>query len=179
MSDGTLPENKDELRSLREKTKNLRIAPLFPGRAPETEKSVSGRVYKAEQEILGMGALFGGFGINMGPAEKLNSVSFRFSEKALDLVFAQAGSEKVLQIGLEGSFITSLIDGNTYACVGRWRAPSAFEAEIRNLGSVSGSRLIFRFEDDKINLTVDPTMFMTMGPGSGKSPVYSFAAQNQ
>lgn len=176
MEEKPLPENEEEYRSLRERVKNLKIASLFAYRAPAIEKEVSSYLYKPEQQIKGMTGLLGGFGLNMDQKGSIKYISFKFNERTLDLMFSQEDSDELLSIGLESDFITSSVDGNEYAAVGRWRGPRAFESEIRNLSSVSGSRLIFRFEDDIMKLTVDPTMFMSMGPGSGKTPEYTFEA---
>lgn len=176
MAEEPLPENEEEYRALRDKVENLRIPPLPAYRAPEIEKEVGSNSYKPDQEIRGMTGLLAGFGLNMEQKGNLEYISFRFNEKTMDLVFGQEGSETVLPIGLQSRFVTNTVDGREYAAVGRWRGPRAFEAEIRDLGNVSGSRLIFRFEDDKLNLTVDPTMFMSMGPRGAKSPVFTFTA---
>jgi len=177
MTDHPLPEDRDAVLILNERTKRLRIAPLFPGRAQESEKKVGGRSFKAQQETPGVKALLGGFGPNMGFGDRTDSIAFGFNESDLDLKLVQGDRESVIKIGLEGRFAIAPAGGDTYAGVGRWRSPYTFEAEIRDLGSVSGSRLLFRFDDDKLELSIEPTIFMYGGPDRGKPPVYLFKAE--
>lgn len=175
MSETTLPQNPADERALTQKLQSLQIMTFFPGRSDENDKRFHGRTYTAEQEIPGIAGLFGGFGLRMGVQEKLSAMTFAFDGDVCTLHCLESGAEKAVRIGLAGDFITESTDGSLYAGVGRWRAPNAFEAEIRSMDSVNGNRLIFRFADDGMTLTVDPTMFMAGAPsGTAPSPVYRF-----
>ena len=49
------------------------------------------------------------------------------------------------------------IKGAWYGAMGRWRAKDKLEAEIRNTGTVSGKRFIFRFQGGRMTLSGDST----------------------
>ncbi len=154
---GPLEENPRERQILEARLQGAQLNPVLGMRNPGAEESLNGAVYLPEGEAPSFTDLVGGAGKYTPDGGKLVSLGFRFTEEAAVLEVDEDRGHYTLPIALNGEWATGRIKGAWYGTMGRWRAKDKLEAEIRNTGTVSGKRFIFRFQGGRMTLSGDST----------------------
>lgn len=147
---------------LEEQLGKLTLAPMAGKRYPETEKKISEKVYTAddssEEVCSSMETLIGGvalFDMHLGTTDKM---SFVFSENAVTWKVWEKEEEKQITAALDEKFYINVREGVFYGASAGWMDENTLLMEIRRLDTVSGARITFRFEGDKITFDSRDTL---------------------
>ncbi len=160
--------------------KRLHLPALSSSRNPEMERKISSVVWTTDIDspCSSMEVLIGGAGLYDTQDGKLSDMSFVFHENTVDWICYEdameinavpqdhfdgscpnkCSAQKKVTASLENTFTLSECQGRTYAASARWRSWSALELEVRPLDSLSGARLIFRFNEDTLTIEADDTL---------------------
>ncbi len=144
------------------------LIPLSGCRNPRFEKVLNRSVYRPEDpadKMSGLQRLAGGAGIFKIEEDEISEIRFEFSDDRVTLHLTENGGERVLDAGLERSFLYTEIDGITYAACARWRSLRRLELEIRRMDAMSGVRLILNFEGERLTFEADETLMTDGGLG--------------
>lgn len=157
MKDEPLPEDPAAYGSLKKRLDNLELNPMLciHGGA---EGSVNHAVYTADTKLPAMTDIIGGIGKYTPDGGTLLSLGFNFTEHEAALVCNQDNGSYEIKIGVQGHFVITDVNGVPYGANGNWRAHDKFEVEIRNTTMAGGKRFIFRFNENKLTVSVDSTM---------------------
>ncbi len=158
MADEPLPEDHKSLHVLENRLKNLELPPMLGMRSPGAEDSLSGAVYVPDGPAPGFADIIGGVGRFTPEGGSLRELALHFDEKGLRLESRQDNGDFTFDIGMQGHFTQSRVNGALYGANGRWRAKDKLEIEARNTRAVAGKRFIFQFTGDKLKITSDSTI---------------------
>lgn len=144
--------------------------PVLTGcRNPMLEEKLNHSVYTlADQDktLSGIKRLVGGAGIYVIPDDgAVTQIRFSFERDQVVLHFTENGVEKDIAAALDGSFAFSVVDEIRYAATARWRSLRKLEVEIRRMDAMSGARIIFRFDGDRLIPEADETLMTDGGLG--------------
>lgn len=158
VSDTTLTENPKVWQELDTKLQGLTLPTMWGIRNKASEQMVSG-IYKAAQKTSGLLDYISGAG-EKSPScmGAWNAVKLCFEEEKLILSCVQENGETKLYVAMDGTFLRQNIDGREYAATGRWRGPSRFELEARDLETACGARITLDFQENKLCLDKDFTL---------------------
>lgn len=175
--DGELKKEKET--DLTDVLSGLRIPGLLSCRNPEMEIRISTGTYEADESEPGkrmnsLETLIGGAGLWYLPEEpSITDMHFAFDADSVTWTVL-AGEEKKITAALDGSFAISRIGDISYAASARWRSLTALELEIRRIDAISGVRLIFRFEGERLHIEADETLISVGGPGMNQKHLVPF-----
>ena len=158
MASAPLPEDPKALHILQNRLKNLELNPMLGMRSPGAEESLNGAVYVPDAPLPGFADILGGVGRFTPEGGALQALSFQFDESGLKLTCQQDNGSFTFDIGMQGHFAQSRVNGVLYGANGRWRAKDKLEIEMRNTRAVAGKRFVFQFAGDKLRVTADSTI---------------------
>lgn len=143
--------------------KNLSIPVMRGDRNPFMEKKLENKVFLTtaadkEQGCSSLEILIGGGTLYPLTEGEITRMSFSFEEKLLKWKVWENGKVMELAAAMEGSFEKTKLDGKIYGATARWRSVNSLEIEARRLDSLSGARIIFRFQELLLELTADDTL---------------------
>ena len=127
-------------------------------RSPGAEQSLDGAVYVPDSTLPGFADILGGVGRFTPEGGSLQALSFHFDETGLHLESQQDNGSFTFDVGMQGHFAQSRVNGVLYGANGRWRAKDKLEVEMRNTRTVAGKRFVFQFVGDKLHITADSTI---------------------
>ena len=178
VQDGPLPDT-DDSGMLSDMLKDLRIPVLRGDRNPSAERRLKDREYCAEKKpgeegCSSLEILIGGGNLYPLTGGEITRMSFSFEDRAM--VWKVWENQRIIELkaGMDGSFARTGWDGNDYAACARWRDISSLELEARRLDSLSGVRIIFRFEGDSLSLEADETLIAEGGASNYPKHVTRF-----
>ena len=177
MAEGVLPEDPKSLHVLQNRLKNLELNPMLGMRSPGAEESLRGAVYVTDKPVPGFADILGGVGRFVPEGSALQTLSFHFGPVGLRLTAQQDNGEFVLDVGMQGRFTQSRVNGVLYGGNGRWRAKDKLEMELRNTRTVAGKRFVLQFAGDKLYITADSTIPEIGGLGEPLMETISFTLQ--
>ncbi len=165
---------------VRKKLKLLRIPALTSCLNPMIEDSLEGTIFRPDGISSDLEHLIGGSGlmpINNGiyPEKKqITGMSFSFDQNSViwrvtEQPVEGAGEEHTYEIlasrthGWERRYSEAL--DAEYAATARWRSRCCLEMEIRRMDALSGSQILFRFDQDTLRLEIDETLITNGGLG--------------
>lgn len=171
-----LPSFKEEMLKEYENTKVLqkmlddklsgaKIAPLHGDANPVKQNEISDICYQAEGPCSSMEYLIGGAGILEMHQGNLECMSFTFENQMAIWHVWEDGEEKEIRAAMNQRWEMNTVDGFVYAASACWRSYRALEMEIRRIDGMSGSRIIFRFEGEKLRIDSDETLITAGGLG--------------
>ena len=158
MASAPLPEDPKALHILQNRLKNLELNPMLGMRSPGAEESLNGAVYVPDAPLPGFADILGGVGRFTPEGSALQALSFQFDESGLKLTCQQDNGGVTFDVGMQGHFAQSRVNGVLYGANGRWRAKDKLEIEMRNTRAVAGKRFVFQFAGDKLRVTADSTI---------------------
>lgn len=178
--DGSLKEASDI--NLEAILDGQKIPGILSCRNPEIEKEISGRVYQLADAGAPMSSfekLVGGAGLFDLPDDtSMETMCFSFENGQLFWKVTDGGEEKQVVCALDGSFAVSRIGAYSYAASAGWRSLHALEMEIRRVDAISGVRLIFRFDEDKLTIEADETLITFSGLGMNEKHLTEFCIRS-
>lgn len=144
--------------------------PVLTGcRNPRLEERLAHSVYTLADEhkaLSGIKRLVGGAGIYVIPDDgSVTQIRFSFERDQVVLHLTENDVEKHIAAALDGSFAFSEIDEIRYAATARWRSLCKLEMEIRRMDAMSGVRIVFKFEGDRLIPEADETLMTDGGLG--------------
>ena len=174
MAAAPLPEDRKAWHVLDHRLKHLELNPLLGTRSPGGEASLNGAEYLPDQPLPGLRDIVGGVGCFGPQGGALQSLSFRFEEGRAQLICRQDSGEAVLDLGMEGHFATTVVDGVPYGVNSAWRERDALEVHLRNTRMAAGRRFLFRFAGSRLTVTASPTLPEPAGLGELSLPELRF-----
>lgn len=179
MQENSLPENETEHQALLYRTQNLKLAAMTSMRLKTAEESLNQVVCIPKKETVALTNLVGGAGRFDWEEGYIQSLSFRFEPDGTGyLLCKQNNATYEVDLGINGKFALTTIGDAVYAANSRWRSQNKLEAEIRQISTVSGKRFIFRFEKDKMVLSIDSTLPVFGGLNDPHFPDLEFTYQD-
>ncbi len=162
--------------------KSLRLPALKGCANPVQEDGYGGSTYRAEGRCSGIKTLIGGAGLEgIEDDSFLEEMSFSFSGSRMDWKGRERDREGrestwTLTASLENDYFRGFLEAtdSEYAATARWRSLHALEMEIRRMDAMSGVRIIFRFEGDRIRIEADETLMTDGGLGMVKKSLAPF-----
>lgn len=169
IGEAELPASEDAA-VLADMLEKLELPVLLGDRNPHLESNIAGKVFVSsaksfDEACSSMEILIGGAGhfmFEMTPVEKM---WFTFEEDIVNWHVLEGEKEKVITAALDGRFSLSTCDEVTYAATARYRGLWALEMEIRRTDAISGVRMIFRFDGDKLTFEAEDTLISVGGLG--------------
>ena len=158
MADGVLLEDRKAHHVLENRLKNLELNPMLGMRSPGAEQSLDGAVYVPDAPTPGFADIIGGVGRFTPEGASMRELALHFDESGLHLASRQDNGDFTFDVGMQGHFTQSRVNGILFGANGRWRAKDKLEFEARNTRAVAGKRLVFQFTGDKLRITGDSTV---------------------
>ncbi len=174
MADGPLPEDPHAQHVLQKRLERLELNPLFGMRNPGAEGSLNGAVYIPNSPLPGFADLVGGVGSFAPAGGQLESLGFRFEDGKAQLIVTQDTGTATLNLGMNGHFAMTEVDGTPYGLNGSWRGRDVLEVQIRNTRRASGRRFLFAFTGEGMTVTATPTIPEPSGLGELSLPEMAF-----
>ncbi len=174
MAEGPLPEDHRAWHVLQNRLKHLELNPLLGMRNPGAEASLNDAVYAPDSPLPGLGDIVGGVGGFVPQGGSLQALSFRFEKDAAQLTFTEEKGDVTLDLGMEGHFATTLVDGTPFGVNAAWRQRDVLEVQIRNTRRASGRRFLFHFAGTGLTVTASSTLPEPFGLGEGPAPEMRF-----
>ena len=167
---------------LTSRLKGLRLPALKSCRNPVQEKAYGDMPYLAQDRCSGLEAVIGGAGIrDLKDDSSISAMTFAFKEdRVIWKVTGEDPDGINREYSIEASLENSFLRGKTgafaaeYAATARWRSLHALEMEIRRMDAMSGVRLIFRFEGDRLEIETDETLMTDGGLGMVEKKLCTF-----
>lgn len=183
MRDAKAGKNQSILAS---KVESLALPALKNCHNPVFEAKLENRIYRACGPCSGLKTLIGGAGIlPFDDDSQITAMSFLFGEEyVIWLVEEKEKSEDgkveeaahMLHVSLENTFYRGYCKAteSEYAATARWRSLICLEMEVRRMDALSGTRMLFRFEGDKMRIFMDETLMTDGGLGMTERHVSEF-----
>ncbi len=170
-----LPES-DDAGVLKHVLAHLQIPALTSCRNPEMEDLISRRTYvcSPDKTCSSMELLIGGCGLFDIEEGEVTQMRFSFGENEVEWICVEGDKEKKITASLAGDFTLCESNGHLFAATARWRSFFALEMEIRRTDALSGTRIIFRFQDNNLTMEVDGTLVSREPLGSRTRTVGEF-----
>lgn len=146
---------------LEEKLSFLNILPLQGKRQQETEARIHDRIYFAEESeeyCSSMEILVGGVALYHVEEGKITKMSFTFSEDMVTWNLWEGEERKQLMGDFRGRFQISRCGDCLYGASAGWSDENTLQIEIRRLDAISGARINFRFEGNRLTLDSQDTL---------------------
>ncbi|MDR1560518.1 MAG: beta-lactamase family protein [Clostridiales bacterium] len=143
--------------------------PVMPGfQLTEARDALNGSVFIPDKQYHSFTTIIGGAGCvaTRYPVpldDFLKSISFIFKDGKGYLECRQNSGVYALDLGLQGDYAVTDVNGVPFAVNSCWRSDKKLEVLIRNLNAASGRRADFEFEENKLKLNLDWTP--PIGPG--------------
>ncbi|MDR2648114.1 MAG: beta-lactamase family protein [Clostridiales bacterium] len=137
--------------------------PVIPGfQATESQEALNGSVFIPDSQYHSFTAIIGGAGCTatkypVPQDDSLKSISFIFKDGKAYLECRQHSGIYALELGIQGAYAITDVNGVPFAVNACWRSDKKLEALIRNLNTASGRQAVFEFDADKLKLTLDYT----------------------
>ena len=167
--------------SLKGELEHLALPMVHGDRCPHLEKKLDAQVYAA-QKADGKGCcsleyLIGGAGIFDLYAGEIDKMAFYFGQDTLQWSVWEDGEIRKITASFTGEPAVSETNGVTYAATAGWRSLGALELEVRRVDAISGSRIIFRFDEGMLRIESDDTLVSVGGLGLHPKQVTEFTAR--
>lgn len=143
---------------LTDKLASLEIPPMAGDANPVMEDFMKDKVYRALGPCSSMEYLIGGAGLLDVEEANLEEMYFTFEEDTILWHVKEDGKEKTIRAAMDHRFETAIVDGHPYAASAKWRSFRVLEMEVRRMDGISGSRMLFRFEGEKLRVDSDETL---------------------
>lgn len=149
---------------LKEKLAALAIPPLRGKRRPETEEKINGRIYAleegTEEYCSSMEFLVGGVALYHVEEGMTDRMSFTFSQDKVTWSLWEAGKKKEITGDFCGRFHISRCGECLYGASAEWFDKHTLKMEVRRLDAISGARITFRFDGDRLILKSQDTLLL-------------------
>lgn len=175
MSDSPLPEDNGSYHRLRKRLERLELNPVLGVHSPGAEASLDGAVYVPDSPLPCLRDILGGPGTFAPAGGSLEQITFSFDGTKAKLICKEDRGEYAIDLGMEGHFVTTTVNGVTFGANSTWRAHDTLEVHLVNTGMVMGKRLLFRFSGSKLSVTATPTLPEAMSLGDLKFPDMDFS----
>lgn len=180
ISEEVLPESEDA-KVLESMLKNLELPALLGHPNPNLEERIHGKVFaseakKEEEACSSMELLVGGAGRFIFIDTPIEKMWFTFGENMVNWHVLEGGTEKVIAAARDNRFSLSTWDNITYAASARYRGLNTLELEIRRVDAISGVRMIFRFDGDRLTFDAEDTLITVGGLGITQRKTCVFTA---
>lgn len=172
--DGPLPEDRHSLHRLQKRLERLELNPVLSMRNPGGEQSLNGAVYLPDCPTPGLVDLVGGGGSFSPQGSKLERLEFSFQREDARLILHQDNGTRELVLGMSGHFQQTQTDGTIFGANGRWRTGNTLEVEVRNTRMVTGTRLLFQFQGNKLTISGENTIPQSGGLAGDLPPTFTF-----
>ena len=153
-----LPQNRQAFHRLQKRLERLELNPMLGMRSPGAEASLNGAVYLAPENTPAFLDLVGGIGHFVPLGGTLQSLEFRFQGEKAQLVCHQDNGTYELDLGIQGHFAETVVDGTLYGINSSWRGRGKLAAEVRNTRLAGGRRMLFTFGGNTMTLTGESTI---------------------
>lgn len=160
-----LPEDHRSHHVLENRLKHLELNPMLGMRNPGAEASLNGAVYLPQGEVPEIADIVGGAGSFQPLGGRLERLGFRFEENRAQLLCTQKGQEISIDLGMEGHYVTTEVQGIPFGVNAYWRGKDMLEVWIRNTRLATGQRLLFQFAGSGLEITGQSTIPEAQGLG--------------
>lgn len=172
-----LPANTGDYAALQARLSSLELNTLLGMRNPGAEESLNGSKYIPDDELPRITDIIGGIGKFTREGGRLMSLDFRFEDSSAAIICEQDNGICEIELGMEGHFAVTKINGVPYGANACWRAKDKLEVQLRNTRMASGKRFIFRFDGEKLTVNADSTIPQAGGLADELTPEMSFGLQ--
>lgn len=154
-SASTVPTSIDSDR-LTEKLSGLRLSTICSGKSMMADRFAN-RTYVNKDGMFGLRNLLGEIGMfGIQPTDHIKNIRFDFRKNPviLEVEQEQAGKTEIA-IGVENEFVLTDYEDEKIAAVGCFRGTSTFDVKMRLMEHTTGTQLMFRFDEGKVDLYQD------------------------
>lgn len=162
---------------LLEQTKaDLRLPVCHNISNPTMEEKLKGRIFSCDSGKIcsSLERLTAGAGLFIVEEEPITQMEFSFENGILVWNVSEGAVKKTILASMEGDFCCSMAGGKQYAASACWRSIHSLELEVRRMDALSGVRLIFRFQGDKLIIEADDTLISVGGLGIFEREIPAF-----
>lgn len=174
IAEKALPEDPRAFHILQKRLERLELNPMLGMHNPGAEASLDGAVYLPDHPLPCLRDLVGGSGCFGAEGGSLESLSFRFQDGEAKLICRQSTGEAALDLGMNGHFAVTTVDGVPFGANSCWRTHDTLEVQLRNTRLTAGKRLLFTFQGTKLQITASSTLPEIMGLGDLPVPEMRF-----
>ena len=172
-----LAEDHRNYHILENRLKHLELNPMLSMRNPGAEASLNGAIYLPDENLPGIVDIVAGAGSFEPQGGRLESLGFRFEGHSAQMLCVQDGKEIPIDLGMEGHYTTTEIQGVPFGVNACWREKDVLEVWLRNTRMATGRRLLFRFAGGNLEITGQSTIPEAHGLGQLELPVLRFRLQ--